>query len=94
MANNRMYIGCIICGEIQFIAKYYPTPGWEIWESACEPASKFLNEHAKCAPYNGLLGPMHYCLADEAIFEEGWQADKRGILEAFQKTLEAKVSTE
>ena len=28
MANNRMYIRCLKCGEEKMIAKYYPSSGW------------------------------------------------------------------
>ena len=28
MANNRLLLKCIICGEEKVIAKYYPSTGW------------------------------------------------------------------
>jgi len=60
MANNRMYLGCKLCGEMFYLAKYYPfewfrsslMPGEEaekklINTSMGKKFEKFMDDHSE-----------------------------------------------
>ena len=58
MANNRMYLQCL-CGEQQYLAKYFSSQGW-YFTSTKTPEEFgaafqiFLDEHEECGiGYNG-----------------------------------------
>jgi len=44
MANNRMRIVCITCGDYISIAKYYPSTGWFTYDVRYESVSKRMDE--------------------------------------------------
>jgi len=51
MANDRLFMECIECGERLTIAHYYPEGvcGW----GPDDAIVKFLSRHVKCCPFSG-----------------------------------------
>jgi len=51
LANDRLFMECIECGERLTIAHYYPEGvcGW----GPDDAIVKFLSRHVKCCPFSG-----------------------------------------
>lgn len=47
MANNRMFLGCKICGACHYLAKWYPGTPWSANnpEKRGDMLNKFLEDH-------------------------------------------------
>lgn len=75
MANNRLYIRCLNCGELVFVSKNFGMP-WQIFESDLPRLNKFFEEHAWCGGKDSLTH------ADGGDFElvDEWDAERKQAL--------------
>lgn len=45
MANNRMYLRCLHCGDGYPLAKWYPTSGWFLPKGRQDQLNAWFDEH-------------------------------------------------